>query len=119
MSNRNSTVAGRGQATFELDAWGVHLYGIQNIDGRTMQQTSAGQTAAPLRNGTRYTALVQVRQGRVTGLLDGKVVDRYEGDGSNLSVLDLWRLPNTRALGVGAYESATTFHCIRIRAIEG
>jgi serine/threonine protein kinase len=110
-------VAGSGQATYEIDAWGEHLAGIQNIRGQTMQNNSVAAGHREIHNGTRYTALVRVRRDRVTVYLDDDLIATYEGDGSDLSVIDLWRLPSTSALGVGAYESATTFHRIRVRPV--
>ncbi|MEO8495264.1 MAG: protein kinase [Planctomycetota bacterium] len=110
-------VAGSGQATYEIDAWGEHLAGIQCIRGETLQNNPGGGRH-PLVNGTRYTALVQVRRDRVTVSLDGQPIMTYEGNGSDLSILDSWRLPSQRALGIGAYQSATTFHRIRVRPID-
>ncbi len=110
-------VAGNGQATFEIDAWGQHLAGIQNIDGQTIEQRAAGQTGPAIRNGESYTALIQVRRGHVSAYLNGQQLATYDGDGSNLSVLDMWRLPSGESLGVGAYDSATTFHRIRVRPV--
>ncbi len=109
-------LVGEGQATFEVDAWGEHLAGIQKVGGQTIVERSSSPGPA-LQNGTMYTALVQVRRGRVRAFLDGQPLATYEGDGSDLEVLDMWRLPTTRSLGVGAYESATRFHCIRLRPV--
>ena len=108
-------LAGSGQATFEVDAWGEHMAGIQNVGGLTMQAPSVPADRRALDNGRRYTARVQVRRGRVSAYLDRELVAEYEGDGSDLSVLDLWQLPRTNVLGIGAYESDTTFHSIRVR----
>ena len=108
-------VAGSGQASFDMDGWGQHLAGIQNIDERTIKDNSSRVENQQLTNGRTYTAMVRVRRGRVEAFLDGKQLTSYEGDGSNLSMLDLWKLPNSQALGIGAYNSATTFHRIRVR----
>jgi len=108
-------VAGSGQASFDIDGWGEHLAGIQNIDERTIKDNSSRVENQQLTNGRTYTAMVRVRRGRVDAFLDGKQLTSYEGDGSNLSMLDLWMLPNSQVLGIGAYNSATTFHRIRVR----
>ncbi len=92
-----------------------HLAGIQNIDGRTIEENPSRVENQQLINGRTYTMMVRVRHGRVEAFLDGKQLTAYHGDGSNLSMLDLWQLPDSQAIGIGAYESATTFHRIRVR----
>lgn len=108
-----------GQATFEVDAWGQHLAGIQMINGQTMQQNATRAEGYTLQNGRRYTATVQVRKGSVRALLDGKVVAEQKTVGSRLSVPDVWQMPDTASLGIGAYEAATTFHKVQMRPVSG
>ena len=106
--------AGSGQATFEIDAWGDHLTGLQLIDGQDLRIRRQVHIQ-PVTNGRRYVARVEVRHDSVTAFVDNVQVDIYRGDGSNLKVLPLWQLPAERPLGVGAYNARTTFHRIRIR----
>jgi putative intracellular protease/amidase len=114
---------GGKQACFEVDAWGENLAGIQNIDGKSIRENPTRTTKMRLRNGQRYTIAVEVRKGEVRGLLDGKVIAAHKTDGKDLSVVDLWEIPQTDQLGLGAWKSATTFHTIeyreRIAADEG
>lgn len=107
-------VAGGGQATYEVDAWGQHMAGIQNIGGRTMEDPSVPADSRTLENGRRYKARVEVRRGQVTTYLDDKLVATYEGNGVDLSIFDKWE-PRSNVLGVGAYESETIFHSLRVR----
>lgn len=107
-------VAGGGQATFEIDAWGQHLAGIQNVDGRSLRENPTRSANHTLQNGRRYTAEVRVRKDRVEGYLDGRLISTYRGNGSNLSMLNNWRMPDRAALGVGAWESETVFHSIEV-----
>lgn len=111
-------VAGRGQATFEIDAWGQHLAGLQNINRRSIRENPTRSTMA-LKNGRAYTALVEVRKDRVRAYLDDKLIVDYKTDGSDLGMLDLWRLNDAKSLGVGAYNARTTFHAIEVRAARG
>ena len=110
-------IAGTGQASFDIDGWGEHLAGIQNIGKLSMKENVSRVDNQQLTNGRKYVALLRVRRGRVDAFLDGKRLTSYEGDGSNLRMNTLWELPDKRALGVGAYDSATTFHRIRVRPI--
>ena len=112
-------VAGNGQAAFELDAWNQHLAGFQNVGGRTLRDNPTRVENQTLVNGQRYTAEVRVRRDRVEGYLNGRLLATYRGDGSNLSMLDLWRLPTTATLGIGAWDSETVFHSIEVRSLSG
>lgn len=107
-------VAGSGQATFEIDAWGEHLAGIQNIGGRSLRENSTRAENQQLQNGRRYTAEVRVRRDRVEGYLDGRLIATYRGNGDNLSMLDVWKMPDAGTLGVGAWDSETVFHSIDV-----
>ena len=111
--------AGKGRATYEIDAWGQNLAGIQNISRRTMQQHQIRAGGQRLVNGRKYTAEVRVRRNSVTALLDGNVLATYQGDGSDLSIHEIWRMTPDTMVGVGAYNAATTFHAIELRAVSG
>lgn len=112
-------VAGKRQSSFELDAWNAHLGGFQNVGGKTLRDNSTRVDNVTLVNGRKYTAEIRVRHDRVEGYLDGKLLATYRGDGSNLSMLDIWKLPTTRTLGVGAWQSETVFHSIEVRMVNG
>jgi hypothetical protein len=111
-------VHGRGQASLDVDGWRQHLAGIQNIGGLTMRDNTTRVGEVALVNGRRYTLLLRVRPGGVEALLDGRPLTRYEGDGSDLSMLDLWQLPRA-ALGLGVWDSAATFERVRVRTVAG
>lgn len=106
---------GKGQACFEVDAWGESFSGIQNIGGKTIRENATKLTGIKLRNGQRYTMTVEVRKGEVRGLLDGKVIASHKTDGSDLSMVDLWAIPQTDRLGLGIWNSGATFHSIEYR----
>lgn len=112
-------VAGKGQSSFELDAWGQHLAGFQNVGGKSIRENSTRVDGVTLVNGRKYTAEVRVRHDRVEGYLDDRLLATYRGDGSNLGMLDIWKLPTTRTLGVGAWQSETVFHSIEVRSVNG
>lgn len=110
---------GNGQATFEPDAWGQHLAGIQMIDGQDLRANRSRAGSVTLTNGQRYTAVIEVRRSGVRALLDDRLIMEYQGDGSNLSVPAVWRVSQSTALGLGAYQSDTTFHSAEVRNIGG
>lgn len=112
-------VAGSGQATFEIDAWGEHLAGIQQIGGKDMRANATRVADQTLVNGKKYTALVQVRKGQVQAFLDGKLLATHKTDGRDLSMVDAWQMPDAKSLGIGAYDAATTFHSVEVREVSG
>lgn len=111
-------VAGGKQATFEIDAWGQNLAGIQNIDGRDMRQNGTVVRDQKLTNGQRYTAEVRVRHNRIEARLNDRVLATHESDGSDLSPLSVWALKDRQALGIGAWEADTVFHSIELREVS-
>ena len=111
-------VAGGRQSTFEIDAWGQNLAGIQNIDGRDMRQNPTRVPDQKLENGERYTAEIRVRRDRVEARLNGRVLTTHRTNGADLSLLNLWELPNRQAPGIGAWESETIFHSIELREVS-
>ncbi|MFT5093899.1 MAG: putative intracellular protease/amidase [Porticoccaceae bacterium] len=112
-------VSGAGQAAFDVDAWGQHLAGFQNVGGKDARQNSTRTEDVTLVNGQKYTAELRVRRDRVDAFLDGKLLTTYRGDGSDLSILNNWRIPSKRTLGVGAWNSETLFHSIELRSVNG
>ena len=112
-------VSGTGQAAFDVDAWGQHLAGFQNVGGKDARQNPTRTENVTLINGRKYTAELRVRRDRVDAYLDGKLLTTYRGDGSDLSMLGNWRIPSKRTLGIGAWDSETLFHSIEVRSVNG
>lgn len=112
-------VQGGRQVVFEVDAWGSHLAGFQNINGRTIRENATRRENFRLENNRRYTLTVEVRRGQVRGLLDGKEVASHRTSGGDLSVPDLWSMPHPRQLGLVAWESDTVFHSVDLRVLNG
>lgn len=110
-------VAGGKQSVFDIDGWGQHFAGIQLIAGRDMRQYADRVARVTLENDRRYTGLVEVRATRVRTLLDGRVLHEHQTNGTDLSLVPLWRLPDQQALGLGAWNADTTFHRVEYREV--
>lgn len=110
--------AGR-QVVFEVDAWGSHLAGFQDIGGKSIRENATRRPDVALENNRRYTITVEVRKGHVRGLLDGKELAKHVSDGSDLSIPDVWKFPRADQLGLVTWESDTTFHAIELRSLTG
>lgn len=110
-------VHGGRQATFEVDAWGEHLAGIQSIGGRDLRGNATRREGQQLENGRRYTMLVEVRRNSVRGLLDGTEICRLTTTGADLSTAEVWRMPQPTRLAIGAWDSETDFHSVEVRSV--
>ena len=107
---------GESQVTFDIDGWGQHLTGIQQIAGQDMRQYPNQVSRVTLVNGKKYQALVQVRKNRIQAWLDGKLIHSLETKATKLGLLNLWKLPHANTLGLGAWDATTTFHTIEYRS---
>lgn len=112
-------VAGGKQAAYEVDAWGQHVAGIQEIKGQPITSNPTRVANQTLENGRKYTAEVRVRRDKIESFLDDKLLTTHRTDGSDLSMPNVWRLPDQQSLGLGAWESETIFHSVAIRRISG
>lgn len=98
-----------GQGSLEIDAWGRNLAGFQVVDGQPLSQRRP-VVSRRLRNNQTYQLVLQVRDKEIRAYLDGDMIDHQRLDEVTLSMLDMWSLPRTDALGVGAFQAATIFH---------
>ncbi len=112
-------VSGGKQTSFEVDAWGQNLAGLQLMGGKDLRENSTRVSNQALQNGRRYTVELRVRKYRVEALLDDKPLLTHRSNGSDFSMLDLWRMPNANALGIAAWDSETLFHSIEVRKVSG
>lgn len=106
--------AGR-QVVFEVDAWGTHLAGFQDINGKSIRDNPTRKENVKLDNNKKYTIAVEVRKDQIRGLLDGQEISKYKTDGSDISLHEVWAMPNPNQLGLVAWESDTTFHSVEVR----
>ena len=112
-------VHGGRQVAFEVDGWGTHLAGFQNIGGKSFRENATRRENVSLDNGKRYTMTVEVRKDRIRGLLDDKEIAVTQTDGSDLALSDLWTMPDKRQLGIVAWDGETVFHSIEVRSTSG
>ncbi len=112
-------VHGEKQCAFEADAWGQHLAGFQDIAGRDIRANPTRKSGVTLQNGRKYTMTVEVRKEQVRGLLDDEEIATFRTTGTDLSLPNLWRMPQATQLGIGAWEADATFHTIEVRSLTG
>jgi serine/threonine protein kinase len=109
---------GKGRCTFELDAWGIHLSGFQNVNGNDLRHNDnpTRRENLGLENDRQYTLVLEVRPRSMRALLDNVEVSRYEGDGSDLMLDDkFWEMREGTRLGLLSWHSQTVFHQVQWR----
>ncbi|MEZ6121731.1 MAG: hypothetical protein R3C49_00990 [Planctomycetaceae bacterium] len=111
-------VHGGRQVAVEVDAWGMNLSGLQNLSGRTIRDNETRRPDMRLENGRRYTLTVEVRRQRIRALLDDTEIAAHTTDGSDLSLPDLWAMPDSARPGLIAWNSATVFHAVDVRSAD-
>lgn len=122
----------QGQCSLDLDAWGQHLAGFQALDGRRLNQRQnqpnqdgdAGEQGPAianltLQNGTRYAVHIQVRPNFLKVFVNGKpFIHQPITADTQLTMLDLWQLPNKNAIGIGAYNARAIFHEVTLTPVN-
>lgn len=109
-------VHGGKQVVFEVDAWGSNLAGFQDVGGKNIRDNATRKNNVKLENNKRYSITVEVRRGQLRGLLDGQEIAKLATDGSDVSLPDVWKLPNRGQMGLVAWEADTTFHAVDVRS---
>ena len=101
--------------TFLMGGWGNRTNGLDRVAGHPFSRDGIGVVGSPcsLRNGQRYTSLVQVRKDSVSTFIDGVLVARHPTDYSDLSVPPEWSLDG-KTLGLGTTFCLVTFHAIEV-----
>jgi putative intracellular protease/amidase len=112
-------VHGQQQVGFEVDAWGRHLAGFQNVSGKSIPDNETVSHSWMLINNQRYVLSLQVRNDTIRGSLDDRQILPFRIRDHELSVHPLWALPDDRSLALLAWNSDTTFHEIEYRPVNG
>jgi len=85
----------------------------------TVNQNRTDQRFKSLVNGTKHTAIVQVRNDSVRTLLDGVQVIEAKTDFQKAQCWSGRKLRNENVLGVGANQGAVTFYKLELVEITG
>ena len=108
------TTAGVG--TLEIDAWSAGIAGLQLIDGEDLRRHNQSFLAS-ITNGGKHRLIVEVRGDQVVANWDGHTRMSWDLKDRKLSLPALWPVRANIGLGVGSWESPTTFHRIAYRAL--
>jgi serine/threonine protein kinase len=95
-----------------MGGFGNTTLGFELVGGKSGKD-NATAVKSGIENGRRYESVVKVRRDRLQVELDGKLVVDYKTNGSDLSVNDRWKFPNSKKLGIGC-QNDTMFHRIEL-----
>ncbi len=105
-----------GVGTFEVDAWGLGIAGLQLVDGADMRRQNR-HFPTPLKNGEMHRVVIEVRGERVAVAWDGELRMSWALEGRHLRIAPLWQTRPEMGVGVGSWMSPTTFHRITYRPL--
>ncbi|HWE93412.1 MAG TPA: glycoside hydrolase family 20 zincin-like fold domain-containing protein [Tepidisphaeraceae bacterium] len=111
-----------GDQSFEWEIGYDHntVYGFQDLDGAHIDRNgSAVRVPKCIENGRTYVSIVKVRKGRIEGWVNGQLVKSIDVPGIRLSLPEQWLLRHPECLGVGTFDSPTTFHAIEVIEVTG
>jgi len=106
----------RNPAALVLFGWKGTVCGFQQIADHSAEYNVTGVRGIPTENGQRHVSIIRVRKHSIESWLDGKLITRYDTDGTDLASKD-WAVSSP--LGVGSQLSPTTFHTIELTEISG
>lgn len=107
-----------GMVSLDIDGWGQGLTGLQQVNGQDMRQYSDRVQRIRLVNGQTYTARVESNEQQVSVFLNDKRLMQLSLQGQHLSLPQIWRVPATLGIGVGAWQSETRVHMARFRQLQ-
>ena len=92
---------------------------FMQVGGKKFDGNSAlVRSSACLKNGQRYTTLVEVRKDRISAYLDGALVNEWVPSMGELSLEGVWKLPDGKQLGLGAWQSEVAFYSLDLVEIK-
>jgi hypothetical protein len=98
--------------------WPSGQTGFAYVDGLHIDANPTG-TKFPIVSGRRYSFVVQVRNGSLRLLVDGKPIISWKTDYKNVTPHTGWALSNKKCPGFGSYASSTVFHAVELTEVSG
>jgi hypothetical protein len=105
-------------------AWEMGLFpnkacGFNTVGGRGGNTNITTVPGKDLTNGKRHTSIVQVRNTAVSAYLDGVLIKEHRTDYRDMGEPYPWRWPTSTCLGLGSWNSPTSFHTIEVLEVTG
>ncbi len=112
---------GPSQCAFNLSVFQGEAHGIAVVDGKLAKDNSTTIRPGTLETDHPYRLLIEVEvkpeQASISSTLDGRPFLSWRGSPASLSMLDFWKLPSSRCVGLCTY-SEFTFHNITLSKLD-
>jgi hypothetical protein len=96
-----------------MGAFKGSVCGLHCVGGKPANLNPTAVRDYTMTSGERHTSLLEVRKNSVAAYLDGKLLVRYDTDGSDLSTKKNWEV-GQGSLGIGSYLNSTVFHKVEV-----
>ncbi len=106
------------QFAWKMDIAGISLFDVIDGTDRDHNPTTL-LTPSLVTNGKLHTSVVCVRKSGLKAYFDGRLINTFPTDYSNLSIEGAWKLPTPAAIGVGFHVSSGVFEKIQIKEVTG
>lgn len=105
-------VAGNSRVLVIIDGWSGTLSCLSLVDGKFLEEASYKGKA--IAGGAPSTIVCSVRKNRLAVTVDGKTILDWAADYRRVSLEEVWKTPNAKALFVGSYQTCYQFSKIEI-----
>ena len=105
-------VAGGSRVLVIIDGWSGTLSCLSLVDGKFLEEASYKGKA--IAGGAPSTIVCSVRKNRLAVTVDGKTILDWAADYRRVSLEEVWKTPNAKALFVGSYQTCYQFSKIEI-----
>jgi hypothetical protein len=94
-------------------------HGFEMVNNKDAKNSVTGvKVDQAVSNGTKHTAVVQVRRCLARAFLDGNMIREFTTDYGNVGMRKDWAL-RSDVLGLGAHQGKTSFEKIEVREVTG
>lgn len=111
--------AGR-QFMYSMGGWANTVQGFDMVDGAYADKNKTTiRERAVLQNGKRYSFVAKVRRNGTEILLNGKSVQKFSTDYSNVGMDIRMKLRDKNVLGVASWTSVVKVHKVQVTEVSG
>jgi len=113
-------VAAGRQFTYVMGGYGNAVQGFDMVDGANVDKNKTTlRERGVLQNGKRYTFVAKVRRGGTEIILNGKPVQKFITDYSNVGIDPRVKLREKNVLGLASWTSVVKVHKVQVTEVTG
>lgn len=110
---------GGSQFVWTMGADNNKLFAISEVGGKKFENNPAiVRSGACLKNNQKRTTVVEVRKERISAYVDGKLVAEWVPSMGDLSLDNVWKLPDGKQLGLASWQGEVTFYSVELVEVK-